>query len=210
MLAIPADYLLTAGWCLDENGQARDLILSKHCFRLCPASKHDSDEICAQIRLDDLCPSCSSRLVWLFDFSRTGLDFESLGLAEAPTTVLCCLSCACYGPVFSRYSADGTAEIVSTPEGTVATGGSEPRTRYLSARPCPPFACAEPFTLEDASTLGGVPMWLQDAEHPRCIECSRYMNFIAQHDNGPLGEEGIYYAFYCRTCRVSAVSYQQT
>jgi hypothetical protein len=64
--------------------------------------------------------------------------------------------------------------------------------------------------LDDASTVGGVPMWLQDAEYPRCIECDRYMSFLAQHDNGPLGEEGIYYAFYCARCRISAVSYQQT
>jgi hypothetical protein len=53
-------------------------------------------------------------------------------------------------------------------------------------------------------------MWLQDAEFTRCLECSRIMTFLAQHDNGPLGEEGVYYAFFCPGCHVSAVTYQQT
>ncbi|HEV3340095.1 MAG TPA: hypothetical protein VG125_07050 [Pirellulales bacterium] len=199
-------------WCLEENGRAQDLAASKQCFRLRPGDNGNSDAICVRTQLDDFCPSCSSRLVWLFDFSQAGLDFENIGLAEAPTMVLCCLNCACYGPAFSRYFADGTAEFISTTEDADTGGASEfqPGTRHLAHVPCPPFACAEPFLLEDASTVGGIPMWLQDAAYPRCIECGRSMGFLAQHDNGPLGEEGIYYAFYCGLCRVSAVSYQQT
>jgi hypothetical protein len=64
--------------------------------------------------------------------------------------------------------------------------------------------------LNDASTLGGIPMWLQHTEFPRCIECGRFMTFLAQHDNGPLRDEGIYYVFFCAQCHVAAVTYQQT
>ena len=208
----PGEFLLSAGWCLDENGERRDLIASKRCFRLCVAGSRQSAAIGARILLNEHCPSCGARLVWLFDFSRAGLDLASIGLADAPTKILCCLVCALYGPLFSRYRPDGTAEFLVATDGAATAGhsGFQPGTRKLAAVPCPPFACAEPFSLADASTLAGVPMWLQDAEYPRCIECGRWMNFIAEHDNGPLGEEGIYYAFYCAPCRVSAVSFQQT
>jgi hypothetical protein len=64
--------------------------------------------------------------------------------------------------------------------------------------------------LDDSSTLGGVPMWVQDTDHPRCVECGRVMTFLAQHDNGPLKEEGVYYAFFCSSCYIVAVNYQQT
>ena len=203
----PAEYTTSAGWCLDEDGQARDLV-SKQCFRLRPATEADS-VVHARSQIDDSCPSCNSRLVWLLDFSGCRRVLEDTGMVEAPTTVLCCLNCACYGPVFARYSADGTAEFLSTTKPADETD-FQPNSRCLTPVPCPRFACAEPFSLDDASTVGGVPMWLQDAEYPRCIECDRYMSFLAQHDNGPLGEEGIYYAFYCARCRITAVGYQQT
>lgn len=208
----PANYSLGAGWCLNEDGQARELICSKRCFRLGSAGSRKSSDISALATHDRICTSCGSRLVWLFDFSRAAAHLESVGLVGGPTMVLCCPNCAHYGPVFAKYHADSTAEIVSTPQEAVKAADSEygPQVRYLTPVPCPPFVCAEPFRLGDASTLGGVPMWLQDSEYPRCIECDRYMNFIAQLDNGPQGEEGIHYAFYCRRCRVTAVSYQQT
>jgi hypothetical protein len=82
--------------------------------------------------------------------------------------------------------------------------------RILNGSLSPTFITATPFSLSDASTLGGAPMWLQDAEYPICLECGRVMAFLAQHDNGALGEEGIYYAFFCSRCQIAAASYQQT
>jgi len=75
-----------------------------------------------------------------------------------------------------------------------------------------PFAATEPVGVDDATSLGGGPMWLQDSQYPRCPECQQVMKFLAQFDNGPMTppEEGIYYSFYCPDCRIAAVNYQQT
>lgn len=59
-------------------------------------------------------------------------------------------------------------------------------------------------------TATAVAMWVQDAASLRCLECSREMTFLAQHDNLPLHEEGAFYGFFCGACRITAVNYQQT
>lgn len=207
----PVEYLLSAGWCLDENGRARDLVPPR-CFRLRPAIEDESEVVHARTELDDDCPTCGLRLVSLFDFSHAEMAFRDFQMAGAPMMILCCLNCACHGPVFARYVADGTATLISaTEEARLVNASDFPAApRLLSPIPCPSFVFAEPFSLNDASTLGGVPMWLQDPQYPRCIECDCYMSFLAQHDDSPLGGEGIYYAFYCAQCRTSAVVYQQT
>jgi hypothetical protein len=207
----PERYLHSAGWCLGDGGQRRDLI-SATCFRLVPAENEALRSFRCRTHNNEQCLSCGGRLGLLFDFSRLGGEYFPGEFADAPRKVLCCFHCACYGPVFTKYRPDGTAHWLSPIEPRESASFIELRSsvRKLDDSPCPPFACAEAFEMDDASTLGGVPMWLQDAEYPRCLECGRLMTFLAQHDNGPLGEEGIYYAFFCAPCHVAAVSYQQT
>jgi hypothetical protein len=61
------------------------------------------------------------------------------------------------------------------------------------------------------SQVGGLPSWVQDTAFPKCPECSGTMMFIAQVDNGQFPyHEGVYYAFLCSACRVTATTYQQT
>jgi hypothetical protein len=204
------DYLPYAGWCMD-GGVRRDLV-STTCIRLVPCNVEGHRRVSCRTRINQLCPTCGGSLSWLFDFSDVGKDRFGAELTDAPMNVVCCLHCACFGPVYGSYCPDGTAQLhpANKPCKFAHTGDREAIVRRLDDMPCPPFACAEPFSLTDASTLGGIPMWLQDAEFPRCIECGQVMNFFAQHDNSPLREEGIYYAFFCAPCHTTAVSYQQT
>jgi hypothetical protein len=87
-----------------------------------------------------------------------------------------------------------------------------PEARYLAREvtDCPPFAPANVFEMDDATTIGGMPMWLQEADYPRCPTCAERMRFLAQHDKSAIRGEGLYYALYCPDCRVVAVNYQQT
>ncbi|HVV71161.1 MAG TPA: DUF1963 domain-containing protein, partial [Verrucomicrobiae bacterium] len=128
--------------------------------------------------------------------------------------VLCCLSCACFSPMFTRYRSNGVAEWhPATATSETAPSGTWPSCEcQLSSSAFPPFAAANPFRLDDASTLGGIPMWLQDAEYPRCPDCAKPMQFLAQFYNlaMPKPEEGMFYSFFCRECEVAAVNYQQT
>lgn len=211
-LHVPVEeYLPSAGWCLDEAGNRRDVI-SLDCFRLVASTSATANVICRKT-LSDICPSCGGPQGVLFDFTKANGRFFAGALAEAPRRVSCCLHCSCYGTVFTRYRSDGTKDWLSPiePSKYPFNDSPVPCNRTLEPSPIPPFAYAEPYDLDDdASTLGGIPMWLQDAEFPRCIDCGRLMTFLAQHDNGPLGEAGIYYAFFCAQCRVAGVTYQQT
>jgi hypothetical protein len=207
------EYLLSAGWCLDEARNRRDLICLD-CFRLIVASDFATANVICRKTLTENCPSCGGPQIVLFDFKEANGDRFISVLPEAPRRVVCCLHCSCYGPVFTRYYADGSTDWLSPVEPSEFAYGDndspEPCYRMLEAAPIAPFTLAEPYSLSDASTLGGIPMWLQNAEFPRCIDCGRFMTFLAQHDNGPIGEEGIYYAFFCAPCKIASVTYQQT
>jgi hypothetical protein len=207
----PEHYLHSAGWCLDGGGERRDLI-SPSCFRLELAGEGASPRVGCRARVDQQCPACGGPLGLLFDFSQLSSEYFLGEFADAPRRILCCLHCSCYGPVHTAYRADGLANWLSPTEPAkyAFSGERQPCVRKLGDSPIPPFACAEPYAFGDASTLGGAPSWLQDAEYPRCLECGRVMTFLAQHDNSRLREEGIYYAFFCAPCHVAAVSYQQT
>jgi DNA-directed RNA polymerase subunit RPC12/RpoP len=65
---------------------------------------------------------------------------------------------------------------------------------------------------ERFSQLGGHPTWIQDAYYSRCPDCSQRMMFVGQVSNDDVQElaEGIYYAYACDRCQVSATSYQQS
>lgn len=209
----PEEYLPSAGWCLDEDGNRCDLV-SLECYRLAGPTDAATANVICRTTLSDSCHSCAGPQGLLFDFAQADENHFTGVLAEAPRRVLCCLHCSYYGTVFTRYFPDNTSKWLSPVEQSEFTyedvDSPEPCYRALETSPIPPFAYAEPYDLSDASALGGIPMWLQDAEFPRCIDCGRFMTFLAQHDNGPLSEEGVYYAFFCAGCRVAAVTYQQT
>lgn len=62
-----------------------------------------------------------------------------------------------------------------------------------------------------ATQIGGHPTWVQDSLYPSCPHCSQTMMFIGQVDQAQFPmHEGIYYAFLCAACRISATGYQQT
>jgi len=72
--------------------------------------------------------------------------------------------------------------------------------------------CSSDLLATQYSQLGGHPAWVQDAEYPTCANCSKTMPFIGQiscEDVEP-NREGIFYAFLCPDCAVTASTYQQT
>ncbi|SDR98412.1 hypothetical protein [Agrococcus carbonis] len=66
--------------------------------------------------------------------------------------------------------------------------------------------------------VGGVGTWVQDEIYPTCPSCARTMPIVAQFGAfTPFGApgweqwtEGVIYAFWCRDCRFSAITSQQT
>ena len=215
-LHVPVEnYTDAAGWTSAEQGARRDLI-DLSCYRIAKRlTKNESGfTISCRSPAGSKCPGCGGDLSWLFDFSALPQQFFSGERERAPRKVVCCLRCACFSPIFSRYKADGIAEWhPATASAEVDPTGTWPSCEcQISPDPFPPFAAANPFQLDDPSSLGGIPMWLQDSEYPHCPDCAQSMRFLAQFCNLtlPTPEEGIYYAFYCPFCQVAAVTYQQT
>lgn len=211
----PIHYAVYAGWTL-ENGSRRDL-LSTDCHHLPPledGAEADGSPVPCLQPIESPCPSCDGPLTTLFDFRQVPAAAFGVGeRAEAPRRVVACPHCACYETVFTRYNLeDDQWQWLAPLERSEFDYASPARAsvRRFTGNPLPPFAYAEPFALDDASTIGGAPMWVQDAAYPDCLECGRLMTFLAQLDNGAVGDVGCYYTFFCESCRVAAVNYQQT
>ena len=202
------EFTLDAGWITDEAEGMRDLFSSaSHRILPGPITSNSAPAPC-RIPTDDICPLCGENLRWLFDFSTIPESFFVAELADAPRRILSCLNCSVFVPVFSYYFPDGTARFhPATPThkyGRIPV--PEPAQKILELAPFPPFATSTPRSLEDPSSFGGAPSFVQFAEHPACPECHRVMFFLAQLNAG----EGIYYAFFCNRCRVSAVTSQHS
>jgi hypothetical protein len=213
----PEGYLHNAGWALNKEGRRCDLIsLSCHLILKKPADA-DADASLAipcRVPAPGKCPGCGADLRWLFDFSGLPPRFLVADLHRSPRKILCCLNCACFSPIFSTYQSDGNAEWhpATVSREPAPTGDWLSCHCQLSPTPFPPFAAANPFRLDDPSSLGGIPMWLQNSEYPHCPDCTNPMRFLAQFCNFgmPKPEEGIFYSFFCGDCQIAAVTYQQT
>ena len=203
----PSDYLPSAGWGLNVNGERHDLI-SKNCHQLRPSDDAAPDAIPCLVACEQTCPGCKLPVVVLFDFTIIQAHLPK----NAPVKIYFCVYCSMFAPTFVRYFPDQSWELLASEVTNPRTSDFiiEPRYVALVNEKCPPLASAKVFELNDATAIGGVPMWLQDAEYPHCPTCGEWMTFLAQHDNSAVQNEGFYYAFFCPSCTISAVNYQQT
>ena len=86
------------------------------------------------------------------------------------------------------------------------------RSLVLATAPRSPWHAGMDSLPTQYSQVGGHPTWVQDAEYPTCSHCNQTMQFIGQiscEDVEP-NREGIFYAFLCADCAMTASTYQQT
>lgn len=207
LLVPPGAYPPDAGWHVDARGRRVELF-DPRCRRLIPAAAGSAQVVPSRVSLPEACPRCRSALAALFDFAAISTELPT----NAPRIIVGCLHCAAYGPTFTTYHEDGSWRWLAGPDEVPSTDAEPLKSRMLvlDEAQLPPFAPSPPFEMGDATLLGGVPGWLQDADYPHCPECGELMTHLAQHDNGSLGEEGVYFALFCPGCRVAAITYQQT
>ncbi len=209
----PENYAHQAGWEIDEAGKRRNLY-STPCRVIQKAPIQSASKIAIATKSTASCRWCNNSLVNLFDFSECENE-----MVEGPHRIATCSRCSCYGPVFAELDSSGFgAWCPENPRPSYLPESFEDWPELpnvtLSIVPTPrlPFHatdwCAEPVV----SQVGGLPTWIQDAEYPSCVRCQRTMRFVAQlaHDEIESPSEGIYYAFYCASCRLTATSYQQS
>jgi hypothetical protein len=216
----PAHYAHVAGWELDTN--ERRNLFHDACWAITPADRDQVSDRSLQLmrRVDQVCPWCQRQLIHLIELNPADERFAFLGVVGQVLPVLTCDACTCFGAsfMFSRIGTDGTARLADDnkrpdwlPE-DVRTWERSPWTelsvRLHQRRAMHAVDWCMPVSI---SQIGGLPAWVQDSAFPQCPDCSVTMKFVAQVDNGQFPHhEGVYYAFLCASCRVTATTYQQT
>ena len=204
------EYLPFAGWSIDNLGKRKDLF-NERCLRLLIENNESLETIDCLINLESKCPVCDRCLRWLFDFTNLKFEIQSIifsgKFSNAPRKFLFCIHCSMFGKhIFAKYNDDHTSVLID-PEEKLEYDEVEVSqcSRFLSRKSISPFSVVEAFSLEDSSTIGGMPSWWQNREHPKCISCNNFMQFFGQ-----LEENGMQYAFFCGSCKISVVLIQDT
>ncbi|HAB17894.1 MAG TPA: hypothetical protein PLX89_18135 [Verrucomicrobiota bacterium] len=214
----PSRYAHVAGWEPTQDGR-RDLY-HKKCLAIHPVAAGET--ACQSVSLlkeaHETCPWCRSPLVNFFEFKLSTPEVSFLGLSGPNLPVLTCEACSCFGPVFGNIDRIGVAHWSSMnrrPDwlpNDIALWDRGPWSgKAVRLTPRRAVHAVEWCSTATTSQVGGLPSWVQNAEYPGCPDCQKTMTFIAQLDNGHFpGNEGIYYAFLCGACRVTATTYQQS
>lgn len=217
----PAAYAHQAGWELHQ-GTRRNLFYQM-CWALRPASTSEADAD-APVRVmnetSQTCPWCHRPLVHLVELDLTDSRFNFLGLSnQRRLPILTCDTCTAYGALmFSRLSADGTARLMEEntrpewlPENLSSWQPSPWQGQGIRLERRRAIHAVDWGMNLKTSQLGGLPTWVQDTAYPACPDCRQTMMFAAQVDNAEFPRhEGIYYAFLCAPCRITATTYQQS
>lgn len=217
----PHAYADEAGWELTPDGQRRDLF-----FRTVRPLVKSGDAanslvgVSVSIPTDETCPWCERLLVSLFDIDTRSETAAFLGLGGKALRVTTCDVCCAFGTIFSKNDGKGgskwhtanvrpnylpdPSEWDAFPERPLVLSGE--RRHFMES------ASWSMVPGVSFSQMGGLPTWVQDAEYPLCPECSKKMLFVGQISNEDFDQmsEGIEYAFVCRACHVTAVTYQQS
>jgi len=214
----PHRYAEEAGWELTSEGKRCDLF-HPVAFPLVPpaGALGAKDAVKVGVPAEETCGWCNRKMVGLFDFQ--AIESVVSGQGAGRVRIVTCHVCTCFGFVFMEHGSVGEAawhrlnkkpsylppessEWESFPETPLAMD-TEPRHFMEAAVWMLPVAFSQ---------VGGLPTWIQDAEYPTCPDCSQKMPFIGQISNEDFVKygEGIYYAFRCPKCNVTATCYQQT
>jgi hypothetical protein len=218
----PQAYAHEAGWELLASGERRDLFFHTSVPLVGPNS---SSEMSAGVQVatptDENCRWCGRQLISLLDFDPSYRTVPFLPLPSARFRVTTCNVCTAFGVIYSRQSDAGRpswhpANVRPSylPADSAGWEAFPERPLQLSASQRH-FMESASWTMVPGiafSAIGGLPTWIQDAEYPKCPDCSQTMLFIGQISNEDFDPymEGIEYCFLCSNCKVAATSYQQS
>jgi hypothetical protein len=215
----PSDYSYAAAWEITPQGR-RDLFF-KDCFAVerLPAGTATDPSVTIGEQRSDLCPWCGKKLIHLLKLDLSDPQFSFIELKARALPIVTCAICSAYaGAVFGEVTADGEARWADCnkhPGYLPGDGETWPAIPWQGV----PIALRKRRAIEAVdwcgapalTQIGGLPSWVQDDDFPDCPSCKRSMRFVAQIDQGAFDRyEGIYYAFLCAPCRITATSYQQS
>ncbi|MNC26362.1 hypothetical protein D3C75_744890 [compost metagenome] len=153
----------------------------------------------------------------LLDFNLQDPLVQFLELSGHRLRIAACMNCNCYGTVYTKVGLDGSyswSEYNTIPDYLPEPDVTEEQawhTMGLSRQRMGTYEGGYWMVEAPTSQIGGHPSWIQDAEFPACPCCSETMMFTGQIDMEHAADsEGIFHAFLCHSCLITAVNYQQT
>ena len=219
----PENYAHEAGWELAGDGRRRDLF-HRECYVLeagdVPATGADADS----------CLWCRLPMVTLFDLDLRDPRLEFLGIPGEKLRLGTCNHCVIFTTLFleidtrgryqwSNYNLRPTGKpfydlpAVKDQEPWLPRGAELTRLSVVGEPRRSPFE-TEQFVASwlelSVSQVGGHPMWIQDAEYPRCPGCQETMKFVGQHQDRANSSDQILYAFLCPPCKLAATVHQSS
>jgi len=215
----PHQYAEEAGWELTDKGERHDLF-HRVAYPLVRPNGASGVNKSARIGVpvEETCRWCKRELVGLLDFTAIEDVLPNQGIG--PVRVVTCQACGCVSTLFMKYGSGGEAKWHSKNKKpsylqTDAEWDAFPESPLVMTKQTRHFMEAANWSMLPGiafSQVGGLPTWIQDAEYPACPDCSQKMPFVGQISNEDFMEygEGIYYAFRCPQCNVTATCYQQT
>jgi hypothetical protein len=212
----PKLFAQVAGWELELPAARRNLY-EPHSFQLVspkPGTALANQPVSANVPRVDICAWCGDWLATLLDIHGLAPELEYLVDLGERLRVIFCRNCTAHGPTFAEVSVDGEARWSAHNQRPAGTGDGPapfPEGRLvLGTRRATPYEAHVLVLSDGLSQLGGYPSWEHDAAYPTCPSCRRTMPFVGQVDVSDLGtdQEGIYYAFICLDCSLTATTFQ--
>jgi hypothetical protein len=209
----PEDYALEAGWEVLPGPQRHDLV-APSAYALVPRTDASASPVTVVQETPEMCGWCGMPVTALFTLDGTDPALAWLAV-PAVVVVRTCVSCTWYAVSYTSIDATQPGWHPANQRPTVLPDDVGPPLSadqlVLAAQPRAPRYAADWFLPIRFSQVGGHPTWIDDAWYPPCPGCAHRMPFVAQLAVGDIEPgEGIYYAFLCRTCLITATTYQQS
>lgn len=214
------EYTKTAGWELGSNDNKQDLCYKK-CYPLIKWQENLHNSIHTTFTTQKCsCKWCGDILTILFTLDLADSNLKFIKFDKTHLSIGTCLRCCWHAGVFFAEIGEGgliewsdfnskpdhlpnSDEVFHKPIKNCLVLSCKSRSAYYAVDWCLPVR---------KSQVGGFPTWIQHDYYPTCPKCSNTMMFIGQISNDDCLDysEGIYYAFICSGCSISATMYQQT
>jgi hypothetical protein len=190
------------------------------CFQLVPrliSTDTTTDEevhICSKPEGPHPCPKCGKNLIELLSLNMHYLNHSEELTTNNTVSFPTCLNCC---DMFFAKHFHNNWEWFSREQSSLPydqSGNEEwslpPHVSTLNS-PRKPWEAVDWCLADGISQLDGLPSPINDPVYPKCPSCQELMKFVGQIAVEELNSgEGIYYAFLCERCAITATTYDQT
>lgn len=205
----PTSYALEGGWCIEDG--VKKMLTYDISYELQEVKECETEQNVYGGESEDKCPHCGSNYVDILVLDGKDPRLAFLGI-EGKIKIKTCINCLPWEEyILCKYEEDGESKVIGQESGSgeqIEEDEDWEIEKYfvLSKEPVAKHYCSR----WNGSAVGGVPMYVDDAEYVTCPECGKRMRHLAQLDSKFTDYDGNIYVQLCKSCRIAATLYQQS